>query len=46
MKIELDGAHVEEIKVYENDDPKVIVQKFGKQFNLSENAKGRLLVQI
>lgn len=46
LKIELDGAHVEEIKVYENDDPKVIVQKFGKQFNLSENAKGRLLVQI
>jgi hypothetical protein len=25
LKIELDGAHVEEIKVYENDDPKVIV---------------------
>jgi len=44
LKIELDGAHVEEIKVYENDDPKVIVQKFGKQFNLSENAKNRLLI--
>jgi hypothetical protein len=25
LKIELDGAHVEEIKVYEDDDPKVIV---------------------
>ena len=46
LKIELDGAHVEEIKVYENDDPKVIVQKFGKQFNLSDDAKNRLLIQI
>jgi len=25
LKIELDGQNVEEIKVYENDDPRVIV---------------------
>jgi hypothetical protein len=35
LKIELDGEHIEEIKVFENDDPKEIVQKFGVQFNLS-----------
>jgi hypothetical protein len=29
LKIELDGEHIEEIKVFENDDPKVIVNKFG-----------------
>jgi len=25
LKIELDGEHIEEIKVFENDDPKEIV---------------------
>ena len=25
LKIELDGEHIEEIKVFENDDPNVIV---------------------
>ena len=39
LKIELDGEHIEEIKVFENDDPKVIVNKFGNQFNLSQNAR-------
>lgn len=43
LKIELDGENVEEIKVFENDDPKEIVEVFGAQFNLSENAKKRLL---
>jgi len=37
---------VEEIKVFENDDPREIVEKFGQQFNLSKNAKRRLLQQI
>lgn len=35
LKIELDGENVEEIKVFENDDPKQIVSKFGDDFNLS-----------
>lgn len=35
LKIELDGEHIEEIKVFENDDPNEIVQKFGNDFNLS-----------
>lgn len=39
LKIELDGEHIEEIKVFENDDPKLIVQDFGNQFNLSQNAR-------
>jgi hypothetical protein len=43
LKIELDGQHIEEIKVYEDDEPFEIVEKFGQQFNLSDNAKGRLL---
>ena len=43
LKIELDGEHVEEIKVFENDDPAQIVSKFGDDFNLSKNARQRLL---
>lgn len=46
LKIELDGEHIEEIKVFENDDPNQIVQKFGNDFNLSQNARQRLLEQI
>lgn len=38
LKIELDGEHVEEIKVFEGDQPEEIVNRFGKQFNLSESA--------
>jgi len=37
---------VEEIRVYEGDDPLYIVDIFGDQFNLSENAKEALLEQI
>lgn len=43
LKIELDGHHLEEIKVFENDDPAIIVHQFGEKFNLSDNAKRRLL---
>ena len=37
---------VEEIKVFENDNPVEIVAKFGNEFNLSQNARQRLLEQI
>jgi hypothetical protein len=43
LKVELDGDHTEKIKVYEGEDPELIVQRFGIQFNLSENAMNRLL---
>lgn len=46
LKVELDGDHREKIKVYEGEDPQLIVEKFGNQFNLSDNAKKRLLKQI
>ena len=46
LKIELDGRNIEEIKVFENDNPEVIVQEFGENFNLSQNAMQRLLDQI
>ena len=46
LKIELDGENIEEIKVFENDDPAEIVRKFGDNFNLSQNARQRLLEQI
>ena len=43
LKIELDGQHVEEIEIYKSDEPQALVQRFGEQFNLSENAKQRLM---
>lgn len=43
LKIELDGEHVEQIKVYEGENPHDVVENFGEQFNLSDNAKKRLL---
>lgn len=46
LKIELDGENIEEIKVFENDNPVEIVRKFGDDFNLSDNARQRLLQQI
>lgn len=30
LKIELDGEHVEEIKVYRSDEPHELVQRFGE----------------
>jgi hypothetical protein len=41
--VELDGDHTEKIKVFQGEDPDEIVQRFGIQFNLSENAMNRLL---
>jgi len=46
LKIELDGENIEEIRVYDGDIPAEIVNKFSDQFNLSDNAKYRLLEQI
>lgn len=46
LKIELDGSNYEEIKIFENDDPKLIVKEFGDRFNLSDNARQSLLEQI
>ena len=46
LKIELDGSHVEEIRVYRNDDPAEIVRAFGQTHNLSNNAQERLFQQI
>ena len=46
LNIELDGENVEEIRVYEGEDPRVIVKKFGDQFNLSDKAMHKLLLQI
>ena len=46
LKIELEGDSVEEIRVFEGDIPAEIVEKFGEQFNLSDNAKRKLLEQI
>lgn len=43
LKIELDGENVEEIRVFEGDDPKVVVHKFSSQHNLSNNAANALL---
>jgi hypothetical protein len=43
LNIELDGENVEEIRVYEGEDPRIIVKKFGNQFNLSDNAMRKLL---
>jgi hypothetical protein len=46
LKVELDGNHTEKIQVFHGEDPEIIVQKFGNEFNLSANAKNRLLSQI
>lgn len=47
LKVELDGGeNVQHISVYEGQIAEEIVQDFGMKFNLSENAKLRLLQQI
>lgn len=38
LNIELDGDNMEQLRVYEGDNPGRVVQKFGDQFNLSDNA--------
>lgn len=47
LKVELDGGdNVQHITVYEGEVAEEIVEEFGRKFNLSENAKSRLLAQI
>ena len=46
LRIEVDGKNYEEVKVFDNDNPREIVNKFSENYNLSENAKQRLLDQI
>jgi hypothetical protein len=46
LKIELDGSHVEEIQVFDGEDPKIVVQRFAKMFNLSDEAVEKLTLQI
>jgi hypothetical protein len=44
LKVELDGGeNVQYISIFEGQNPNSIVADFGKKFNLSENAKNRLL---
>ena len=39
LTVQLDGKSTQKISVYEEDDPRVIVERFGKQYKLSANAK-------
>jgi len=41
--VEIDGSHKELLALYENEDPAEVVQRFGAEFNLTENAMERLL---
>jgi hypothetical protein len=46
LNIELDGEHNEDIKIFENDNPEVVVNQFGDKFNLSKKARANLLENI
>ena len=46
LKIERDISNIDEILVYENDEPEDIVEKYGRKFKLTENAKKRLLRNV
>ena len=46
LKIERDSANIDEILVYENDEPEDIVEDYGRKFKLTENAKRRLLKNV
>lgn len=46
LKVELDGEHTEQLRIYASKDPRETVETFGEQFNLSEAAKRRLLSNI
>jgi len=46
LSVELDGNNTEKLKVYEGEDPELVVQNFGMKYNLSDNAMRRLLKQI
>ena len=46
LKIERDISNIDEILVYENDEPEDIVEEYGRKFKLTENAKKRLLRNV
>jgi len=46
LSVELDGNNSKKLKVYEGEDPELVVQNFGLKYNLSDNAMRRLLKQI
>lgn len=46
LKIERDSSNIDEILVYENDEPEDIVEEYGRKFKLTENAKKRLLKNV
>jgi hypothetical protein len=46
LKIERDISNIDEILVYENDEPEDIVEEYGRKFKLTENAKKRLLNNV
>lgn len=46
LRIELDGARSEDLKVFENDDPQTVVDEFCSRFNLSKHGKRKLLDQV
>lgn len=47
LKVELDGGqNVQLLRVYDGQIPEEIVEEFGQKFNVSENAKHKLLSRI
>lgn len=47
LKVELDGGqNVQLLRVFEGQIPEEIVEDFGAKFNVSENAKHKLLSRI
>lgn len=46
LNIELDRHNSEEVRVYEGEDPAMIVNQFGKKFNLTESAMVKMHHQI
>jgi hypothetical protein len=47
LKVELDnGQNVQLLKVFENDNPEVVVTEFANKFNISQKARGKLLERI
>lgn len=46
LNVELDGNRTEKLKVYDGEDPDLVVQSFGLKYNLSGKAKRNLLKQV
>ena len=46
LRVELDGSNVEEIKLFEGDDPQKVVNDFSLKFSLSKQGRDRLLKQV